>query len=649
MMYCNSKLLQIFYDYSGLSKNDLINDDDYKESLAYLREAIKLAYFDFYDYYILYNTEIGKSYDLLFLKANFKKIKTYWTVIDYESTFVFELEIILNTMASINIDNKNTKEFNDDLKNLIFFKNNSFQRANTNFIKLLYYFNSNYQFTFKDVFNKIKEGVYQSYKDYIHFEIIYYILIEIIGLLFFVIFFAIVNYYLYYSNEILIKNILFLFLDYTDEEINNKNVNHIIKLKLLEFKHLIEDFNLNYFENYLHQNMDISNVNNNNETMINNSSKIKIKQNSILSNQKNSKKCLYSLNDNSSKDDLIKYNLNSQSNKIELNKNSINSISISLEKYKDITNHNNIPKKYNKIKEKGNFKDIILNKSNKVIISLIQRYFIIMLILFFFIIILSIIKIQYEISYKEKFNNFFFDFDSITNRYSSLYYYFNILRTLLILPDDDRKIILENVLENMNANLDKQDKEFLYVVSKNMKPYKKTLKFLNILKLNKNNVLDILKEKICEEDIPCLKYLESKPNIFESGFNLAYQTCIKSIENLFMIYKYIKNKTDINEINSTIINSQNSEFKIISLSLSNMVLYTKEKLFNFLDEDVYNFNDSYNKILKFLNIISIIFGIITFLFVIIIIFIHIAKYINSIKNSVYHISNSLYYIKNYRV
>ena len=172
-------------------------------------------------------------------------------------------------------------------------------------------------------------------------------------------------------------------MDYTDEEINNKNSNHIIKLKLLEFKHLIEDFNLNYFENYLHQNMDISNVNNNNETMINNSSKIKIKQNSILSNQKNSKKCLYSLNDNSSKDDLIKYNLNSQSNKIELNKNSINSISISLEKYKDITNHNNIPKKYNKIKEKGNFKDIILNKSNKVIISLIQRYFIIMLILFF--------------------------------------------------------------------------------------------------------------------------------------------------------------------------------------------------------------------------------------------------------------------------
>ena len=197
-------------------------------------------------------------------------------------------------------------------------------------------------------------------------------------------------------------------MDYTDEEINNKNSNHIIKLKLLEFKHLIEDFNLNYFENYLHQNMDISNVNNNNETMINNSSKIKIKQNSILSNQKNSKKCLYSLNDNSSKDDLIKYNLNSQSNKIELNKNSINSISISLEKYKDITNHNNIPKKYNKIKEKGNFKDITLNKSNKVIISLIQRYFIIMLILFFFIIILSIIKIQYEISYKEKFNNFFF-------------------------------------------------------------------------------------------------------------------------------------------------------------------------------------------------------------------------------------------------
>ena len=168
------------------------------------------------------------------------------------------------------------------------------------------------------------------------------------------------------------------------------------------------------------------------------------------------------------------------------------------------------------------------------------------------------------------------------------------------------------------------------------------------MKLNKNDITDILKENICEEDILCIKYLESNLNIFGSGFNLAYQTCIKSIGNFFMIYKHLKNKTDINEINSTIINSQNSEFKLIYLSLSNMVLNTKEKLFYFLDEDAYNFNDSYNKILKALNILSIMLGIITFLFVIII-FIIIAKYINSIKNSIYHINNSLYYIKKYRV
>ena len=73
-------------------------------------------------------------------------------------------------MASINIDNKNTKEFNDDLKNLVFFKKNSFQRVNTNFIKLLYYYNINNQFAFKDIFIKIKEGIYQSYKNYIHIE-----------------------------------------------------------------------------------------------------------------------------------------------------------------------------------------------------------------------------------------------------------------------------------------------------------------------------------------------------------------------------------------------------------------------------------------------------------------------------------------------
>jgi hypothetical protein len=271
-----------------------------------------------------------------------------------------------------------------------------------------------------------------------------------------------------------------------------------------------------------------------------------------------------------------------------------------------------------------------------------------MLILFLIIIIVSTIKIHYEINYNEKFNNFFLDFNSITNRYSSIYYYFNILRTLLILPDGERKIIFENVLENMNKNIDNQNKEFLNVFSNNMKPYKKTLAFLNILKINKNNATDILKEKICEEDIPCLKYLESNLNIFDSGFDLAYQTCITNIGNLFMIYKQLKNKTDINEINSTIINSKNSEFKLISISLNNMILYAKEKLFIFIDEDANNFNDSYNKMLNFLNILSIILGILTFLFVNIIIFITISKYIKSIKKSVFHINCSLYYIKKYR-
>ena len=293
MLYCNSKLLQIFYDYSGFSKNDLINDDDYKESLTYLRELIKHSFFDFYDYYLYYNTEIGKNYNLLFLKGNFKKIKAIWSEIDYESTFLLELELILNKVGLLNIDNKNGKEFQDDLKNLIFFKKNSFQRAHTNFIKLLYYFNSNNQFTFKDIFIKIKEGVYQSYENYIHFRIILYIVLEIIGLLFFLVFYAIVNYYLYYSNEILIKNILILFLDYTDEESNNKNSNYIIKLKLLEFKYLIEDFSLYNFEKYTNKNMNIikdkDNNNQEKEIVIHNSSKNKMNSKPSKNNVNDSK------------------------------------------------------------------------------------------------------------------------------------------------------------------------------------------------------------------------------------------------------------------------------------------------------------------------------------------------------------------------
>ena len=64
-------------------------------------------------------------------------------------------------------------------------------------------------------------------------------------------YFFCITFYLYYSNEIIIKNIIFLFLDFSEKYYEKSRLNNnIISLKLQEFQNLIEDFNLVNYEKF---------------------------------------------------------------------------------------------------------------------------------------------------------------------------------------------------------------------------------------------------------------------------------------------------------------------------------------------------------------------------------------------------------------
>ena len=163
----------------------------------------------------------------------------------------------------------------------------------------------------------------------------------------------------------------------------------------------------------------------------------------------------------------------------------------------------------------------------------------------------------------------------------------------------------------------------------------------------KNNLTETIKEKICEEAEDCINYLNSKNNIFDSGIDLAYKSSINNIKNIFLDYQKLENKKDIGKINSTIINSEESEFVKIELSLCHAFFYVQEKLYECLEEDIMNFQESFRKNMSLFNIITIIFSFFIFIFVIIFMFISIWQYSNSIKDSTYRINCSFYYIKQY--
>ena len=85
---------------------------------------------------------------------------------------------------------------------------------------MLFYFCINYELVYKNIFNEINIEIDNSFKKYRINKIIIYYLLEIISLVSYIIFFIVVIIYLYDSNKVIIQNILFLFLDFSEEEFN---------------------------------------------------------------------------------------------------------------------------------------------------------------------------------------------------------------------------------------------------------------------------------------------------------------------------------------------------------------------------------------------------------------------------------------------
>jgi hypothetical protein len=273
------------------------------------------------------------------------------------------------------------------------------------------------------------------------------------------------------------------------------------------------------------------------------------------------------------------------------------------------------------------------------------------MIIFLFIIItiiFSAFKMKNTLKFKTLLNDYFIDFIPITNRYSLLTYYFNILRTLFVFPNDDRKKHMDEIIQKMNSVYNDENKKFSNILSYKMGSYKQTKKLFDIL-LNKNNSTQHLKNAICSSKFPCEDYLDSKYNIFDVGVDFAFTTCITQINNIYMDYKKLYNIYNMEEIKARITHAKNSPFEHISISISNMFIYVQNKIFNTFLIDQVNFKHRHSSMMTLFNLINITFSILTFLFVNITIFFSISNFSEPIKNSTYRINCSFYFIKKYNL
>lgn len=715
---------------------------DYKQQQRILIQyysMFKESYFNFSKYYLEYNIEIGHDFNLIYQKRNFNRIEGFWEEVQYQSVFGAELESIIFQMHSINTSLINTDFIFNDLNNFAFFSNKteSHIKVESSFIQLLFYLSVNYENTYKNIFTELQVSIYKAFNNYIYSNMNYYLLLEIFGLFFYIILFISVLIYLYYSNQTIFKNIIFLFLDFS-ENLFNKNIvntNNKIIFKLLELKYLIDDFSLERLQRYsynldklnkiknksfrfssknlfsgLNSSFETSNRNETkanqiqvNNAILNKNRKISTKKIALLNKMERENKRLSSgknlskggssndfrynklvdknkgLNDSSqnylvqSKVDVMKDKLNNNENDIsnsmdinnmvkQSNRDAVNNMNNNPNEIVSSRNNNNSQNvNYNNVTvNKGNsktikddefelndtYQDIILNKSNKTPVLFIRIYTMIIILFIIIIIIFSAYKMKNTLQFKTLLNDYFIDYMPITNRYTLLTYYFNIMRTLFLFPNDNRKKQMNETMQSMSSVYNEENKNFNDILSYKIGAYKETKKLYDILQ-NKSNSTQNLKKAICSIQSPCQGYLDSKYNIFDVGVDFAFTSSITQINNIYMDYNKLYNVYNLEEIKSRITRTVNSPFEYISVSISNMFIYVQNKIFSTFLIDQFNFKDKYSRIMTLFNLITVAFSILTFLFVNIIIFFSISNFIEPIKNSTYRINCSFYFIKKY--
>ena len=207
---------------------------------------------------------------------------------------------------------------------------------------------------------------------------------------------------------------------------------------------------------------------------------------------------------------------------------------------------------------------------------------------------------------------------------------------------------MNKILENMNSEYERITNNYNQLLTKNTDFYEDVENLFDIFTYNKNDSVDFIQKHVCPNDSSnCYDYLNTNDSIFNSGIDFGYKICFSYLNNIFMDYQSLKNKTSIQEIKNTITDDKFYEFKRMRKSFTNVFYYLKSKIFDEFKAEAIAFGHRYKKIVLELNIVSLLISVLILLFVIIFIFITVSNYSQPIKDSTYRINLSFLYIKNY--
>ena len=696
-----------------------------------------------------FKIELNEDFTKLYEPLISNKITVNWENKIYYNDYNSEIALILYKLID-SIKHEFNKNDIEDCENLLLGKYLTIDKKGTtiygNFIKLVYYFYTNYDIVLRKYFLSLEDSFDISLNNFSKKTTLVYIILEVIAFISFLFFFIINMYFLIYSNKYIFQNILFMFIDFTqtqDYTFNNKYYNLLARKKVSNYILLLNEFtekNLDLFKNdkeidnfsllaniNLKSNLDvdlsgsfIANNNSNNNISMLKSNKIKKKikskksklyvkktntnelvnvstsnmnsHNNLINNSNNNftnNKSLKMLNEeirtlnNKELNNILNYNSKMNSSKsnnstrLILNSSFTNSNTLTNGL---ISNNSNLisSNKINKINERKSFeisttlkhkikndnqKEYIIdefvvnkNENNDIKITIEKiffqtkvttlssvKYLIIIFIVFTLIfLVYYTYKIVISILFISDIRNTISDFKTLTSQYNHVIRYWNLIKTLFILPnttlyDDLNKT--EDFFSNINNNVN-------YVYNNRIKKYK-TISNLYDYILDTTSEKNISSLDFCLEHKKCIDIKYSSIYLLSNGIESTVNIYAKEIFNYYKDYNRvkdtIKNKTDI------IKNFMGERYNILGTNINHVFIYLEELFFScFLTDEKDIINDFYSKI-KILNIVEFCYCAILNLFSILFVYNYIARIINSVEEASMRINNSIRRMRNSRI
>ena len=716
ILHFHTVITEKFYNVSRISDNSFTTEEDYDYNIKVITPLLKESFHYFTNLFYEYNLEIDHDFNLMFKKRNFRKLIGFWEEKDYTSEYPAEMDfVIYNIYSILDIDEDNAETMND-IENFLFrygfdHRDNK-TKVHSNYIKLIYYFIVNYELTWIDIFNEIGNSIYDNYKKYVDTKMHKYYAFDIIGIAFNIIFFWIVIVYLYYSNEIIIKNIIFLFLDFTEDtfKLMRHTNTKIMMIKLFEFKACITDFCLEQLHIYA-KNLEKIGQNKNNsfafqttytglDSAFGRSESISSENKSIMSNKdrKSFKKLedsfskKESLKDNSKnliKDDpsvsnssvnylnrtnstFLKEKLNSNNNSSNLISNSYQNstlsnnastsnkftnsfISKNINSTKD-RNDTNVPnnklyrrsKKENKTEVKNTIE--MSEPIQDIILNKSNKSYILLIKIYTIITyILMLIIIVYSLFKYLKTIQFHGNFENMFN-------VFNVTTNRYSLLNYYYNTLKSTIIFPMEEQRRSLDNLFVVFEEANEQYEKVINNQLNGLTRVKF-ILDLIKDGKSNSTEIMYEYICNDIPICQRYLGSEYNMIDTGIDFLFKtclidvskIYLDYSRLDDNKNVTKIQTLIINNKLFLTGLFLEYAYYYIKDEIFIGFKDDEEQFKNHYINYMGYLNVITIIFSIFSFLFINVFMFVTISMYGDPIKKSTFRISCSFYYIKKYNI